>query len=429
MVPIGMHGDGGAFNKNDNVYSLAWNSLVVSGTTIQTRFLFTVVKKTDMVDDTLDVLLNMFCWSCNVLLSGETPYKNWNGVAMDGGGQSLANGYRAVLAQARGDWEWYTLVFGFPRWDSADVMCAYCRASNTVRARSWTDFRPDAGWRGARLTHEEFVRSRRAAAMALPVIFNALGFRLECVVPDVLHCVDQGIASHIIANTIWILVAIRACLGGATYAERVKRCSDHFKKWYKSTHCKYKLSGALTQERLRQSGDWPKLKAKAAQTRYLAAYALYLIQEFGQFDSPDDYIRLHDQCVLGLCQLLVRFYEILQDSSQHFGAATLAELRDLGNQMGALYSRLATMSFDRGLRFWKLSPKFHQFMELCLHICASMGNPRYYWCYGDEDLVRILIGISESVHPNTLAVSVLCKWLWCVFDDLLIDPDMDLEAE
>jgi hypothetical protein len=91
-----------------------------------------------------------------------------------------------------------------------------------------------------------------------------------------------------------------------------------------------------------------------------------------------------------------------------------------------MYSRLAKMSFDRGQRLWKLSPKLHLFCHMCLH-GILMGNPRYYWCYGDEDLVRILIGISESVHPNTLAASVLCKWLWCVFDELLVDPDTNMD--
>jgi hypothetical protein len=43
-VPIGMHGDGGAFNKQDSLITLAWNSLTATGTTVQTRFLFTVIK-------------------------------------------------------------------------------------------------------------------------------------------------------------------------------------------------------------------------------------------------------------------------------------------------------------------------------------------------------------------------------------------------
>ena len=93
-----------------------------------------------------------------------------------------------------------------------------------------------------------------------------------------------------------------------------------------------------------------------------------------------------------------------------------------------MYSRLATMCFNRQLKWWKLSPKLHLFVHLCAHQIL-MGNPRYWWCYGDEDLVRIMIGIADSVHPRTLAISVLCKWLWCVFDDLLVNLDIDFEAE
>ena len=411
VIPIGMHGDGGAFNKQDAVYSLSWNSLIASGTTVQTRFLFTVVKKTSMVPETLDVLLNMFSWSCNVLLSGETPHKNWNNVDIEGGGRPLANGYRGCLAQARGDWEWFTLVFGFPRWDAADIMCPFCAASNTVAARSWTDFGPNAGWRCTRCTHEAFMRSRLAAGLAVPALFNCIGFRLECIVADVLHCVDQGIGSHIIGNILWILIAIRAVHGGHNFAERVRLGNIHLKNWYKETKCKSRLQGPLTPERLRPTGDWPKLRAKAAQTRHMAAYALYMMGEFGQFHSVDDYTRLHDELALGVCQLLVRFYELLNNSSQHFGDVAINEFHNIGNQLTSMYSQLATMAFNRGQRFWKLSPKFHQFIEMCLYQVVSMGNPRYYWCYGDEDLVRILIGISESVHPNTLASSVLCKWL------------------
>ena len=81
------------------------------------------------------------------------------------------------------------------------------------------------------------------------------------------------------------------------------------------------------------------------------------------------------------------------------------------------------MCFDQGQRLWKLSTKCHMFVDQ-----ISFGNPRFWWTYGDEDLVRILIGVADSVYPNTLAISVLCKWLWCVFDQLLIDHDVDLDA-
>jgi hypothetical protein len=39
-----------------------------------------------------------------------------------------------------------------------------------------------------------------------------------------------------------------------------------------------------------------------------------------------------------------------------------------------------------------------------------------------------MVGVAESVHTNTVAISVLTKWLWCVYDQLIVDPDVDLEA-
>ena len=47
-----MHGDGGAFNKQDGLFTFSWNSLLSTGTTCQTKLVFTVVRKSEMVADT-----------------------------------------------------------------------------------------------------------------------------------------------------------------------------------------------------------------------------------------------------------------------------------------------------------------------------------------------------------------------------------------
>ena len=45
LVPLGLHCDAGAFNKNESLYVLTWNSLVGQGTTKLRRFIITVLKK------------------------------------------------------------------------------------------------------------------------------------------------------------------------------------------------------------------------------------------------------------------------------------------------------------------------------------------------------------------------------------------------
>ena len=55
---MGFHGDGGRFTKQDGVYVLSWNSLTQAfGPTLDTRFLFTVMRKSDLIDGTMDNLL------------------------------------------------------------------------------------------------------------------------------------------------------------------------------------------------------------------------------------------------------------------------------------------------------------------------------------------------------------------------------------
>ena len=120
-IPFGFHGGGSAFSKHDQLYSLSFNSLLARGKTIQTRFIFSVIRKSDMVTDTLDQLLRALAWSCNVALTGRTPMNSWGG--SKGGDLDLRGGHRRVLCQARSDWQWYCQSFYFPQRNCAERMC------------------------------------------------------------------------------------------------------------------------------------------------------------------------------------------------------------------------------------------------------------------------------------------------------------------
>ena len=80
-------------------YTFNWNSLLADGATMQTIFLFTAVQKKTMTKATMDTVMRAFSWSMNVLLCGEHPRCNHEGRQLDGGGEQLAGGYRACLAQ------------------------------------------------------------------------------------------------------------------------------------------------------------------------------------------------------------------------------------------------------------------------------------------------------------------------------------------
>ena len=77
---------------------------------------------------TLDEILRIFAWSMNALLTGFFPAQTIYGHNTNEGAKPLAGGFKGILCQARGDWEFYTQIFKIPRWDGADRMCFKCGA-------------------------------------------------------------------------------------------------------------------------------------------------------------------------------------------------------------------------------------------------------------------------------------------------------------
>ena len=101
---LGLHGDGAPTNKTQSLFTIAWNSIHGRGTTRETRYVFTVVKKSDLVDGTLEALFDRLAWSMNALLEGRLPERDWRGQKLQQGGRQLATrGWKFACVQLRGN--------------------------------------------------------------------------------------------------------------------------------------------------------------------------------------------------------------------------------------------------------------------------------------------------------------------------------------
>ena len=115
------------------------------------------------------------------------------------------------------------------------------------------------------------------AGVVIPVLFNTLGFRVELVMIDVLHCVDLGVASHIVGNIFWLCIAKHVL--GPNIPDSIAKLNSKMKQWEKDNRVPHKYRSDLTKDRIRADGEWPKLKGKAAPMHYLATFALELARE------------------------------------------------------------------------------------------------------------------------------------------------------
>ncbi len=262
--------------------------------------------------------------------------------------------------QVRGDWEFYATVFDFPRWNAEENMCYVCKASGSEPNLLWTTAALTCGWRATVRTHESYLQELHIAGKRASGLFAIVGLRLEGVMIDILHTVDLGLASHILAN---IFVEIMALWHwGSNQQARASGLHGDIQEWYKSQPSSVKSSkiqGEVTYERIKTSSDWPKLKAKAAATRHLSRYALHLCQRYGSVTE-------HDKRRLACADLLVRFYDIIEGCSEFLPTRVKAELPTLARLLFGAYNGLSREALSRGVRAWKPYPKFHMFVHLCI---------------------------------------------------------------
>jgi len=404
-IPVGLHGDAGAFSNNDSLFVFSWNSLVSQGTTRNTRYVITVLKKSLITEGTMEVVSKVMGWSFNVLLSGMHPSVDWEGRTLPERGEYLAQRWRGALCQVRGDWEFFGSYLELPKWNEVVRMCWLCQASGSSNDLRYTRCDEEAPWRATRRSHEQFVAETEARGGKVAPIFRyAAGLRVECVMIDVLHTADLGITCHIIGNIIWECIVGKKW-AGTTYEANLSMCTKDLDNFYRTNKTTSKLQGKLTLERVRASGDWPKLKCKAAAARHLAPFALQLAEQH------------LDGRRVALCTLLVRFYGIMNEEGQFLSDRAKAEFPGIGRRICMLYSQLAAESAEKGHKFWKATPKLHLFQHVCEWQGVESGNPRFYWCYADEDLVGQLIEVAEACHAKTMAVTAMHKWLTLQFSE------------
>jgi hypothetical protein len=392
MIPLGLHGDAGAYSKQDSLMVISWNSILGRGNTRRKRFVFTFLRKRDYTPETLNAVWHIFASSINKLLEC-----------------TEAGGWRATLSQVRGDWAFFCEIFRFPQWNAKDYMCWCCRASSSTAETFWTDVGPNAGWRHTLYTHESYLEHLAAMGLAIPVLFLLIiGFRLECCMVDILHAMDLGWQAHILGNVFWETIT-RRNFGGANIKDNVTLLEKDMHNFYTRSKTSCRLQGGLNPQRIRKDGGYPKLKSKGAAARHLAPYALELARKFN--DNSE-----HDRIKIALCQNTVQFYEILNNNSQFFTDSVQIKFASTTQQMAILYNYLHSEAFQNGIRTWRMVPKVHCVQHSAETQSQVWGNPSYYWTYADEDLVGLMIEIAESCHPNTKSVIALVKWLILAFD-------------
>ena len=246
-LPLGVHGDAGAFTKHDSLMVISWNGLLgMSGESRVKRFVFTFVRKATYTPETLDRIFTLLSWSFNAMARGLEPTLNWDDNPTLLQPSALAGPYTGVLTHIRGDWQFYVEIFQFPPWNGAIRMCWLCRASSSIEFLAFTNCAEGAQWHNTRFSDESYRAHMRGLGLVLPVLLLlVIGLRLECILIDALHSLDLGFSSHVIANTMWEGVK-RRVWGAPNQEENVELLEADMVQYCKDKRAPSRVQGELT---------------------------------------------------------------------------------------------------------------------------------------------------------------------------------------
>ena len=408
-ILVKTHADAAPTTKVDGLMTISWSSCHGRGSTRETRNVFAVLPKKWTGTQTLDALLSRYAWAMNALVDGVLPMVSWEGRPNEDGGRQLARGWRLAPILAVTDWDFLSSVCGFPTGQSVPEMCWICCASPSGRC-GFCNVDRNAEWRSTYKTHESYLASCAAKGKEPCTLMLIKVLRLEGFLPDAMHGMDEGFTSEVAGNVLFECMESPGY--GSNQADRAAKMDTELKAYYKAVKETVKIDGRLTFTRVKESSEYPVLKAKAAATRHIVPFLVILAERHNTHS-------VHDQRRLAVCKCLDRAYKIMEAAGTFLEERDKAELKELSMVMMSCYRNLSLEAAANSERKWKMKPKLHETQ----HILEDFTwiNPRHVWLYADEDLQRIIKLIAVQCHPSAVPYMTLFRWVIGAFGEFEID--------
>ena len=396
FVPLGLHADGVPHQKRKTIEVFHWNFLGEANTSPSlSRILATVVESSFACQcgcqgrHTLDAIMEVLCWSFRSIITGSFPKTRHDGSAFTSQEKQRSTlvgplGAHGGILQVRGDWSYYKRLFSFPGWQSKRI-CWRCAASREGDACPYTVFGEEAAWRSQRYSAVDFWKEYHKQVKDPSPLFQLPGFSLDFIAIDILHALDLGVTADIIGNVFFEFIKSGLCEGTNKKA-KVAHLWRMLKAHY-GTHKTPNRLQALTYEMIKGDKKPPKMRTKGAETRSLVPFTLELSLQMHQAaDTP------HSLTVVQCCSGLMDFYQTLM--LEPFDPNALSKAcRKVCLMYGALHQE-ASRAGD--FLSWKPKPKMHMMQELAEYQVFSLGCPKHFWTYMDEDYVGRIAKMSAS---------------------------------
>ena len=366
---------------------------------------------------TFDAIWSVFGWSLAILRTKIWPTHRDDGVAFEDSTQ-VGDKWRAARAiemrvlncwgaclNVCGDWQFYKQVFALCGWKAEGFLkCCCFRCKANKGKLNFRDGTMGAKWRNTIITHLAYVTAAHFTSGYVSAIFGFPLFEFAYITVDVMHAGCLGALPAALGNTYWELFR----KFGGTIASPDEALGDLLtliRQAGKAAHLDNPPINNLTMGMIKNSGKPPKMKTKAAESRYLLTATVYLLKHIEPPTNDHDRTRLH--MLEAIADMYLEFKSWGDLSAQKIGKCARQHVilyRVLSDEAAVLE---CVPSADQIA--WRMYPKHHLMIHAAEDDVKLFGNPTTVWNYMNESCIGDVVKTSQKCHVGALHRTVVEK--------------------
>ena len=411
-IPFMLHGDGGSFQRHDSINVISFRSLLSAANVATSQFLICALPKsainkgTTEAEDTMFHIWSLIVWSLKFMFWGKYPEvdhlgKKWPETSFRAkmAGCPLAPmSLKGYIMAVSGDGDWFQNELKLPG-HSYNECCWNCKANKSDIP--FNDFRPNSAWRTTIVNHNGTCPTSHVLSQVPGICGESFSY-------DILHILDEGIASHIIANCCFDFV-MRGSWEG-TQEQKLQTLNQKIMQQYQEQGipASNRVSKVGMTNFCNPKSKWdifPELSGfKARHIRYLVPVFIEIAAEFVL--PSDAYSISRHKCLCHLEQM----YGIMEDEKLHLPAAKARAFEKSCESMLQHYNKCCKVCLSQGLIQWNVVHKHH----VCAHLPAQATflNPKYVSTYSGETMVGKISALGHACLNGTPGWLVCEKVCW-----------------
>jgi len=426
-IPYTLHEDAVPVFKKSSMHVQSSCPMLGSGSTLDRKQFMGAywdtlrIKKSEEHEfDTEGESWKIHAWGIEAWFSGVHPphdheHQPWtrgtDGFNMKG--TPIAGGYFGVPWHARADLDALATHLGMEHTSSHHI-CHCCPVSRPRAGMPenmlWTYFKPDMLWKQMLWCNND--AGWREHHPNCHVMFNTLCMGPNtCNMPDTTHVVNLGVAQHVSANVMHLLVYHKWILNEnmGNVENRTRSLWGMIQEHYQVVKAKTQLNKLVTSmwtDPSKPHQVYPELKAKAKETEHVCQAMLWI---WKQEKNDSD----HDGMVTMMLEGLCMFFDLCHKPGHFMSAQDADQMLQAITRCLLAYTWLGENYSQGGYMMFNMTPKFHYWWHIGDQ--AKFMHPRHGWTLMDEDFVgrMAIIGKKSAcgVKIALMSNNVLLKWL------------------